>query len=87
MNAKSEESQASMNEAIDDITDDDPSSIVAVCQLFQGQTRECDPSEPKAVKVELNDTTINKTSKSVSSLIHSYFTAFIIIITASLSTK
>ncbi|EJW81697.1 hypothetical protein WUBG_07393 [Wuchereria bancrofti] len=68
MNPRGEESQVSMNEAIDDIMDVGSSSKVAESQPFQRRTRDGDLDKSAMVKVELNETVVSKTSKSLKAL-------------------
>ncbi|VDO36045.1 unnamed protein product [Brugia timori] len=67
MNPEGEESQVSTNEAVDDIMDVGSSSKIVRSQPFQRRTRDCDLDE-SAVKVELSETVVSKTSKSLKAL-------------------
>ncbi|CAG9531845.1 unnamed protein product [Cercopithifilaria johnstoni] len=69
MNSENEESQAPVDETMDDTTDDGPCSMVTECQSLQGQVRNCDSDASAVTKVELSDTAVSKTSKSLKALL------------------
>ncbi|OZC07042.1 hypothetical protein X798_05969 [Onchocerca flexuosa] len=68
MNSENERSQILMDETIDDAMNDGPSSRIAECEPIQEQIRNCDPDDSTMVKVELSDTAVSKTSKSLKAL-------------------